>query len=80
MCEWLFLGIENPNGLLGADEVYCSLFRNGEVDLLRSPHLYKEHAIRTNVKNESTKKWFKTNAAYTSCRDLVSKILQFDDH
>lgn len=80
MCEWLFLGIENPNGLLGADEVYCSLFRNGEVDLLRSPHLYKEHAIRMNSKNELTKKWFKTNAAYTSCKDLVSKILQFDDH
>lgn len=80
VCERLFLGIENPKGLLGANEVYCALFRNGEVDLLRSPHLYKEHAIRMNTKNELTKKWFKTNAAYTSCRDLISKILQFDDH
>lgn len=78
VCEKLFLGIENPNGLLNSDEVYCSLFRNTTLDLLRSPHLYKEHALRTNNKNELTKKWFTTKGVYTSCKDLVSKVLQFD--
>lgn len=76
VCERLFLGIENPKGLLEADEVYCSLFRNTKLDLLRSPHLYKEHAIRTNNKNDLTKKWFTTRGVYTSCKDLVSKVLQ----
>lgn len=76
--ERLFLGIKNPKGLLADGEVYCSLLRAGEVDLLRSPHLYKEHAIRQNVKSDQNRRWFKTNAAYTSCHDLISKILQFD--
>ena len=74
----LFLGMDNPEGILQDGEVYCSLFRQGEVDVLRSPHLYKEHAIRNNVKGDIQKRWFKTNAIYTSCHDLISKILQFD--
>lgn len=78
-CEWLFLGIEIPNGILKQNEVSCSLYSNDiELDCLRSPHLYKEHAIRTNKINNETKKWFKSKAIYTSTFDPISKILQFD--
>ena len=87
-CEHWFLDIENPEGLLADNEVFCWLFRKSEkLDCLRSPHLYREHAIRTNTayykdkeKQEKIRKWFGTNAIYTSCHDLISKILQFDDH
>jgi hypothetical protein len=78
-CEWLFLGEENPQGLLADGEVACSLYRNGdELDCLRSPHLYKEHAIRKNVQNDLINKWFDTKCIYTSCHDLISKYLMFD--
>lgn len=78
-CEHLFLGIPLPEGLLGNGEVCCRLFKDREMlDCLRSPHLYREHAIRRNTKNEATAKWFHTNALYTSSRDPISKILQFD--
>lgn len=84
-CEYLFLGQSNPKGLLADGEVYCKLFPNKEkLDCLRSPHLYKEHAVRKNiayVDNEKSKvvgEWFDTQAIYTSCFDLISKILQQD--
>lgn len=79
-CEWLFLGEKNPNGLLENGEVYSSLNKNG-IDLacLRSPHLYREWAIRKNKKTEELNKWFgNTKCLYTSCHDLISRILQFD--
>lgn len=85
-CEHWFLGIENPEGILADGEVFCWLFRKSEkLDCLRSPHLYKEHAVRYNVayngdkdEQQAVRKWFTTNAIYTSCHDLISKILQFD--
>ena len=85
-CEYWFLGIEAPNGLLESDEVFCWLFRKDEkLDCLRSPHLFLEHAIRKNVawngmsdKRSSIREWFVTDAIYTSCKDIISKILQFD--
>lgn len=85
-CEHWFLGIENPKGLLDDGEVFCWLFRKNEkLDCLRSPHLYKEHAIRTNTacnknkeRQQEIREWFGTDAIYTSCHDLISKILQFD--
>jgi len=79
-CEWLFLNDDSPKGLLEDGEVYSSLNKNG-VDLacLRSPHLYREWAIRKNKKNEELNKWFgNTKCLYTSCHDLISRILQFD--
>lgn len=85
--EWLFLGIENPKGILDTGEVYCNLFDDGkDLCCLRSPHLYHEWVIRKNTltkkddKNNEIKmkKWFKGKAIYTSMRDLISKILQFD--
>lgn len=76
-CEYLFLHISNPKGLLSNGEVSCKLFKdNIELDCLRSPHLYIEHAIRTNRHVDS---WFNTDAIYTSCADCISKVLQFDN-
>ena len=78
-CEWLFMNKQIPNGLLAGGEVYCKLHEfNKEVDCLRSPHLYFEHAIRNNVVNPDIQKWFTTNACYTSTHDVISKVLQFD--
>lgn len=85
-CEYWFGHIENPPGLLSDKEVFCWLFKHTDrLDCLRSPHLYKEHAIRYNAANETygerctfIREWFPTNAVYTSTHDLISKLLQFD--
>lgn len=78
-CERWFLGIENPKGLLEDGEVYCRPWQDyDEVDCLRSPHLYMEHAIRKVNHSEECEEWFQTNGVYTSCHDLISRILQFD--
>ena len=79
-CEWLFLDDMNPKGLLKNGEVYSKLNRgNIELACLRSPHLYREWAIRKNNRNEELDKWFGgTNCVYTSCHDLITKIVQAD--
>lgn len=79
-CEWLFLGEQFPKGLLENGEVYTNQFKDeDELDCLRSPHLYQEHAVRVNKRTEETDRWFgDTKCVYTSCRDLISKMLQFD--
>lgn len=79
-CEWLFKGIQNPNGLLNNGEVYTKEFRNDdELACLRSPHLYREWAIRKNKRNSELDKWFGlTKCVYTSCKDLISRYLMFD--
>lgn len=75
-CEWLFLDIKNPKGLLKSNEVCCRLFKNDEsLDCLRSPHLYLEHAVR---QNNTKNNWFNTNAIYISCQDLISIIVMCD--
>lgn len=78
-CEFLFLGIENPKGILDNGEVSCRLY-DDEIDLdcLRSPHLYREHAVRRNKNNAETKRWFISHGLYISSHDLISKILQCD--
>lgn len=78
-CERLFLHREQPNGLLKNGEVYCKVYNKGKVDILRSPHLYKEHSVRTNIVDEEKSKWFITNGIYTSIFDPISRILQFDN-
>lgn len=78
-CERLFLGISEPKGLLSNGEVYCSLYNAGKVDILRAPHLYREHAIKNNVINAEKVKWFITQGIYTSVHDAISKLLQFDN-
>lgn len=79
VCENWFLGIKKPQGLLGRNQVSCNLYpKITKLDCLRSPHLYKEHAIRENVVNNNTKKWFTTNAIYIGIDDLISKLLMLD--
>lgn len=79
-CEHLFCGIDVPKGLLKDGEVFCNLYpRSEKLDCLRSPHLFKEHAVRKNVVDEEKLKWFISDAVYTSTYDLISKILQFDN-
>ena len=78
-CEFLFLGKNNPSGLLKDGDVYCNLYQDKQkIACLRSPHLYREWAVRKNKIDEGKSKWFVTNGLYTSCHDLISKILQFD--
>ncbi|MFD2382862.1 hypothetical protein ACFSWD_17520 [Paenibacillus xanthanilyticus] len=78
-CEWLFLGDRNPKGLLADGQVSCSLYATEtKLDCLRSPHLYREHAVRENVVTDETKRWFKSKGLYTSCHDPISKLLMFD--
>lgn len=85
-CEYWFGHIEKPDGLLRDKEVFCWLFKRYEkLDCLRSPHLYKEHAVRFNVANKvyeeragKIREWFTTDGIYTSTHDLISKILMFD--
>lgn len=78
-CEWLFMGIKVPDGLLADNEVHCKLHEFGkEVDCLRSPHLYFEHAIRNNITNPELERWFVTNGCYASTHDVISKILMYD--
>lgn len=78
-CQWLFLGEKVPDGLLADGEVYCRLHEfDQEVDCLRSPHLYFEHAIRKNVSTPEIERWFVTDGCYASTHDVISKILMYD--
>lgn len=85
-CEYWFAHIEQPDGLLRDQEVFCRLFPQHEtLDCLRSPHLYKEHAVRHNAACRSNKEraekigeWFTTNGIYASTHDLISKLLMYD--
>ena len=78
-CEFYFLKQKIPTGLLKDGEVACKPLRNKKkADILRSPSLYMEHAVRTIVDDPKIYEWFFTNAIYTSCHDLISRILQFD--
>lgn len=85
-CEYWFGHIETPKGLLADQEVFCRLFRqSGKLDCLRSPHLYKEHAIRRNIahpeygeRTQQIGEWFTTDGIYASTHDLISKLLMYD--
>lgn len=81
-CQHWFCHEETPRGLLKNGEVSSRIFaKHHKLDVLRSPHLYKEHAVRRNVyaENPEIQKWFATDGIYTSSFDLISKILQFDN-
>ncbi len=79
-CQQWFLREENPSGLLNDGEVFCRVYKDVErLDVLRAPHLYKEHSVRTNKVDSEKSQWFCTNAIYTSCHDLISKYLMFDN-
>ena len=79
-CEHWFLHEEHPKGLLENGVIACLIFRRQDkADVLRSPHLYMEHAVRTICHDNNVYEWFYTNGVYTSCHDLISRILQFDN-
>ena len=79
-CEWLFLGEQNPQGLLADGDVYTNQYRDEEtLACLRSPHLYREWAIRTNRRSLELDYWFGgTKCIYTSCHDLITRIVMAD--
>lgn len=101
-CEYLFIDkykYENnfdkkqdekdiPYGLLSNGQVYCRLYKNSkELDCLRSPHLYVEHAIRNNMCMNTYMRnnveihlddWYNTDAIYISTHDPITRILQMD--
>ena len=90
-CQFWFCNQENPEGLLKDGEVFCRLFPfSKKLDCLRSPHLYREHAVRKNVACKNVEsdedrerlnelsRWYDTDGIYTSTHDLISKILMFD--
>lgn len=81
-CQYWFDHIKTPDGLLGNGTVAARVYTSEKkLDVLRSPHLYKEHAVRENVyyDDPEIKRWFQTDGIYTSSHDLISKILQFDN-
>lgn len=78
-CQYWFLGEKQPEGLLKNGEVSCKPYRGRDkVACLRSPHLYMEWTVRNVVHDQSIYDWFYTDGIYTSCHDLISKVLQFD--
>ena len=78
-CQHWFLGEEQPKGLLAKDEIACKVFRlHDKADVLRSPHLYLEHAIQKISHDPNVYEWFYTNAVHTSIHSMISRILQFD--
>lgn len=82
-CDHWFNGVEVPEGLLQNGEVYARPYRYAkELDVLRSPHLYKEHAVRHNTASDDVpelRRWFQTDGIYTSTHDTISRVLQFDE-
>lgn len=76
--ENIFDGVENPKGLLADNQVSCSLYDEGKVNLMRSPALSFEHVIKENVRSREMEKWFKTKAVHISSETLLSKVLQAD--
>ena len=78
-CQYWFMHEEKPEGLLKDGEVACRPYRGRDkVACLRSPHLFMEWTIRDVVHDQSIYDWFYTDGIYTSCHDLISKVLQFD--
>lgn len=85
LCEFLFCGNKNPDGLVPKNYVYNKYYDDkGTVEnliCLRSPHLSRyEYGKRKLIKSEQCKQWFKYMESDTicSCHDLLSKTLQMD--
>ncbi|WP_342541022.1 hypothetical protein MHI39_08130 [Heyndrickxia sp. FSL K6-6286] len=77
--ERIFKGVKNPTGLLKDGQVYCNLYNQGTVDIMRAPALSFEHVLRENIRSEQIKKWFITKAVHFSALDIsVPKTLQAD--
>ena len=69
-CEYWFLGTKEPEGLLSNGEVFARIYNNfDELDCLRSPSLYMEHAVRRVKHSSWAASWFISNGIYTSCHE-----------
>lgn len=80
-CEHLFLGVANPNGLLGANQCSCRLVgHSDEIVAMRSPALYREQYILNNVyrKDHRIQDYFDTDAIYISNHDMLARVVQLD--
>lgn len=81
-CEFLFMGKENPEGLIPKNQVYCKVYDNKNIEnvcVLRSPHLSGyEFAKRKLVKSDKCKEWFTSYDTVVSIHDLITKTLQMD--
>lgn len=67
-------------GFVKEGNVSCRLFQNNEeLDCLRSPHLDHAHCIRKNQINDQTKNWTKSNGIYIGMKDIMSKLLMYDN-
>ena len=79
VCEYLFLDIDMPEGLLKSGEVAAKMYRSRDIiDCLRSPSLSMEHWIANVVKDPEIYSWFYTNGLYMSCHDSAMMRLQGD--
>lgn len=80
-CRWLFFGEQNPKDEILPTDVYTNQYKDGdELAVMRSPSLGKEWCIRTNRRNPYLDRWLgKSKCIYTSCYDIISKILAFDN-
>ncbi|WP_129598453.1 hypothetical protein [Anaerophilus nitritogenes] len=79
--QFVFKGKDKVTGLLEDGQVYCNLFDTEKYSKLlvnRSPALYKEHCVRNNVTSKKMDQWFITDGVYTSCHDMISKIIMND--
>ncbi len=83
-CEYLFMGNNNPKGLVPKNCVYNKYYANKDVKevlCLRSPHLSRyEYPRRKVLSSDECNKWFSYMESDTvvSCHDLISKSLQCD--
>jgi hypothetical protein len=77
-CEFLFKGDKNPKGLLGDGEVFGNKIPSGNVNIMRSPALSREHGYRESIKNDKLKKWFITGGLLISNHDLLGRLIQAD--
>lgn len=82
--QWWFTDMDKSRienfGFVKEGYVTCNLFENNEeLDCLRSPHLDHAHCIRINYINEFTNKWAKSDGVYISMKDIMSKLLMYDN-
>lgn len=82
--QWWFTDMDKSKldsfGFVKEGYVACNLFDEGEeVDCLRSPHLDHAHCIRNNQIDENSKKWAKSSGVYISMKDIMSKLLMYDN-
>ncbi|MCD8018702.1 MAG: hypothetical protein LUF92_03700 [Clostridiales bacterium] len=84
-CEWLFLGEDEPEGLIPRGEIFNNYYCQDEYKdveetcCIRYPHLSDcEHGVRKISCNKKCAKWFSGYDTVVSCHDLLSKTLQND--